>query len=199
MATFPTRLLYLPASSGGLGLPRLSTYVNLRKWSMAQRALTNERPTHTAQAVAGLLDRAARLSGCPTDTGGPVSIGYTSRAPSWGASLGHYVGGTTPIVLQKGSYQSILECPLAMLLAGSQRSRMLQLFADRGLLTWGDLSCCTRGTARRWFPSALIEHLLTFASDTPGVCPPHSHPPPPCGPILAPQGHRPGSRWHLPH
>ena len=70
MATFPTRLLYLPASSGGLGLPRLSTYVNMRKWSMAQRALTQERPTPTAQAVAGMLDRAARLSGSPTDTGG---------------------------------------------------------------------------------------------------------------------------------
>ena len=84
MPTFPTRLLYLPTSSGGLGLPRLSTYVNMRKWSMAQRALTHERPTHTAQAVAGLLDRAARYSGCPTDSGGAVSIGYTSRAPSWG-------------------------------------------------------------------------------------------------------------------
>ena len=47
MPTFSTRLLYLPASSGGLGLPRLPTYVNLRKWSMAQRALSNECPTHT--------------------------------------------------------------------------------------------------------------------------------------------------------
>ena len=78
-------------------------------------------------------------------------------------------------------YQSILECPLAMLLAGSQRSRMLQLFADRNLITWGDLSCCPRGAARRWFPPALIEHLLTFASDTPRDCPPHSHPPPRVG------------------
>ena len=62
-------------------------------------------------------------------------------------------------MLQKGTYQSILDCPLAMLLAGSQRSRMLQLFADRALLTWGDLSCCPHGTARRWLPPALIEHL----------------------------------------
>ena len=28
MPTFPTRLLYLPASQGGMGLPRLSTYGN---------------------------------------------------------------------------------------------------------------------------------------------------------------------------
>ena len=34
------------------------------------------------------------------------------RAPTWGASLGHYIGGTTPIWLQKGTYQSILECSL---------------------------------------------------------------------------------------
>ena len=68
-----------------------------------------------------------------------------------------------------------------MLLAGSQRSRMLQLFADRGLITWGDLSCCPGGTARRWFPPALIEHLLTFASDTPGDCPAQFHPPPRVG------------------
>ena len=88
MATFPTRLLYLPATSGGLGLPRLSTYVNMRKWSMAQRALTHEHNTNTAHAVAGMLDRAARYSGCPTDTGGPVSIGYTSRAPAWVTILG---------------------------------------------------------------------------------------------------------------
>ena len=72
---------------------------------MAQRALTHARPTNTAQAVVGLLDRDARLSGCPTDIGSPVGIDYTSCAPTWGASPGHYIGGTTPIWLQKGTYQ----------------------------------------------------------------------------------------------
>ena len=37
MSTFPKAQLYLPASSGGLELPRLPTYTNARKWSMAQR------------------------------------------------------------------------------------------------------------------------------------------------------------------
>ena len=68
-----------------------------------------------------------------------------------------------------------------MLLGGSQRSRMLQHLADRGLVSWGDLSCCPRGAVRRWLPPALIEHLLTFASGTPGDCPPHFHPPPRVG------------------
>ena len=68
-----------------------------------------------------------------------------------------------------------------MLLVGSQRSRMLQLFTNRGLISWGDLSYCPGGATRRWLPPALIEQLLTFASDAPGDCPPHSHPPPRAG------------------
>ena len=105
MPSFPTRLLYLPTTIGGLGLPRLSTYVNMRKGSMAQLFLTHDRPTTTAQAR--LLDHPARLSGCPTATGG---LGFTSRAPSCGGSLGHYIGGTTPLGVQNGTYQSVLEC-----------------------------------------------------------------------------------------
>ena len=41
MATFPTALLYLPASSGGLGLPRFLPYINTCKWSMAHQAITS--------------------------------------------------------------------------------------------------------------------------------------------------------------
>ena len=33
--THPNALLYMRASEGGLGLPRLSDHVNLSKWSMA--------------------------------------------------------------------------------------------------------------------------------------------------------------------
>ena len=53
MPTFPTQLLYLPASMGGLGLPRLSTYVNTRKWCMAQRALLQTGNTGWARTGVG--------------------------------------------------------------------------------------------------------------------------------------------------
>ena len=80
MPTFATRLIDLPTSLGGLGLPRLSTYVNLQKWSMAQRALL--RDNHTGHAVAGLLDRAARASGSPDAAMGATSIGFTAETPT---------------------------------------------------------------------------------------------------------------------
>ena len=57
MATFPTALLYLPASSGGLGLPRFLPYINTCKWSMAHQAITSG--TDAAEAANELLHRAA--------------------------------------------------------------------------------------------------------------------------------------------
>ena len=52
-------------------LELLSTYVNLRKWSMAQRTPTQD--SYAAKAVNGLLDSAARVSDSP---GAPASIGF---------------------------------------------------------------------------------------------------------------------------
>ena len=66
----------LSTTHGGLGLPRLSTYVNMRKWSMAQRALSQD--TKTTKAVAGLLDRAARVSGSIAPTDQLATIGFIS-------------------------------------------------------------------------------------------------------------------------
>ena len=171
MPTFPTRLLYLPASQGGLGLPRLSTYVNLRKWSMAQRALTQD--SNTGRAVHGLLDRAARASG---STGATASIGFTALFPTWGGSLGHHCSGTQPIVPQKGLYPSVLDVPLALLLDSRSQRRTLITFQDRGLTTWGDLTRHAPGRPRQWLPPHIITHLLTLPSAPPGDCPPDEHP-----------------------
>ena len=171
MPTFPTRLLYLPASMGGLGLPRLSTYVNLRKWSMAQRALDNN--SNTGRAVHGLLDRAARASG---STGTSRSIGYTALFPTWGGSLGHHGSSTHPIVPQKGMYPSVLDVPLSLLLDSRSQRRALASLQDRGLATWGDLTQHAPGRPRQWLPPHIISLLLTFPSDTPGDCPTDEHP-----------------------
>ena len=133
MPTFPTRLLYLPTSQGGLGLPRLSTYINLRKWSMAHRAMTQD--NNTAHAVHRLMDRAARASG---SSGTSASIGFSALFPTWGGSLGHHCSGTHPIVQQKGMYYSVLDVPLFLLLDSRPQHRSLATFQDRSLLTWGD-------------------------------------------------------------
>ena len=171
MPTFPTRLLYLPASLGGLGLPRLSTYVNLRKWSMAQRALAHD--TNTGRAVHGLLDRAARASG---STGAAASIGFTALFPTWGGSLGHHCSSTHPIVPQRGMYSSVLDVPLALLLDSRSQRRTLVTFQERGLTTWGDLTRHAPGRPRQWLPPHIISLLLTSPSDPPGDCPPDEHP-----------------------
>ena len=101
MATFPTQLLYLPPSMGGLGLPRLSTYINTRKWCMAQRALTQD--DNTAQAVHGLLDRAARYCGSPVAPGQPTGISPTTSTPAWGSSLGVLAGAPSPCSKKENS------------------------------------------------------------------------------------------------
>ena len=94
MPTFPNALLYLPASSGGLGLPRLSTYTNARKWSMAQRAITSG--NDSAEAAGELLQRAARYSGNDPTYGTNAIIGPVSITPFWGGESRTPRHQTTP-------------------------------------------------------------------------------------------------------
>ena len=83
------------------------------------------------------------------------------------------------IGIQKDTYQSALEYPLAMLLAGSQRA--CSIYSLTAASSHGGTSPAALGGIRCCVPPALIEQLLTFASGTPGDCPPHSHPPPRVG------------------
>ena len=82
MPNFANALLYLPATSGGLCLPR--TYTNARKWSMAQRALTSDKDA--AEAVGEHLQREARFSGSDPIYGATAIIGPVSINPAWGES-----------------------------------------------------------------------------------------------------------------
>ena len=105
---FTTRYEFLTAKCiEGLGLPRLSTYVNTRNWCMAQRALLQT--GNTAHAVTGLLDRAARYSGSPVDPGQPSGISPTA-GPS---SFGSMAGAPSPLLLTKGKFTSGALVPLA--------------------------------------------------------------------------------------
>ena len=57
----PNALLYLGAPEGGLGLPRLSDRINLRKWSMIGRL--RELGGLSSLAIGGFLSRASEVSG----------------------------------------------------------------------------------------------------------------------------------------
>ena len=83
----PNALLDIGPKEGGLGLPRLSDQINLRKWSILCRL--QERGGLPALATSGLLTRAAASSGgqflIPQQGD---FIGPHSDSPVWGSSLG---------------------------------------------------------------------------------------------------------------
>ena len=70
--SFPTKLLHLPAGLSGLGLPHLSTYINNRKWYIAQSALGQKRTT--ASAVENVLDRGCEAGAAVTSGIEPISF-----------------------------------------------------------------------------------------------------------------------------
>ena len=80
----PNALLYMGTAEGGLGLPRLSDQVNLRKWSMLNRL--QQRGGLPALATHGLLTRASEVSGgqfLQPDQGD--YIGPFPATPVWGS------------------------------------------------------------------------------------------------------------------
>ena len=86
--TDPKALLYVGSSDGGLGLPRLSDQVNLRKWSIAACRL-QERGGLLGLAVKGLLSRTAAVSGGRFVLRNQRDfIGHFTPTPVWGSSLG---------------------------------------------------------------------------------------------------------------
>ena len=179
MATFPTHLLYLPTSMGGLGLPRLTTYINTRKWCMAQRALTHD--DNTAKAVHGLLDRAARYCGSPVSPGQPTGISSTTSTPAWGSSLGAMAGAPSPILLQKGKFTSSATVPLAPYVPQRHGKRHLLTLQQRGLATLGDLTHTPVEGPRQWLPAAVQAALLPVPPPELPPDPPDHHPPPRAG------------------
>ena len=134
MPTFPNALLYLPSSAGGLGFPRLSSYTNARKWSIAQRAITAG--NDAAEAAGELLQRAARYSGYD---------------PAYGTNA--------PVVLQQGLCYSPHSFPLAFSIPPNRGKHSLRLLGARGLHTWGNLTMLNEQGHRHWLPPALLESL----------------------------------------
>ena len=111
--THPNALLYIGSADGGLGLPRLSDQINLRKWSILCRL--QERGGLPALAVGGLLTRAALVSGGQFLV--PAQGDFISPNPTalvWGSSLGA-LGPDTTISLSptQGSVSHPLLCPIS--------------------------------------------------------------------------------------
>ena len=175
MPTFPNALLYLPATSGGLGLPRLSTYTNARKWSMAQRALTSG--NDAATAAGELLQRAARYSGCDPAFGTNAIIGPVSTTPSWGGSLGLHATNPHPVTLQQGLCYSPHSSPLALSLPPQKGKQTLRLLRARGLHTWGDLTMLDDQGHRQWLPQPLLGSLAPMLPLPEAPCHTGLHPP----------------------
>ena len=61
LPTSATHLLYMPSTLGGMGFPSLYDYIQRRKWTLVHRSLHMK--SAAAQAVGGLLNRAARSGG----------------------------------------------------------------------------------------------------------------------------------------
>ena len=175
MATFPNALLYLPASAGGLGFPRLSTYTNARKWSIAQRAIIAG--NDAAEAVGELLQRTAHYSGYDPAYGTNAIIGPISTTPSWGGSLGLHATKPHPVILQQGLCYSPHSFPLAFSVPPNRGKQTLRLLRARGLHTWGDITMLNEQGHRHWLPPALLESLVPMLPQPEAPCHTGLHPP----------------------
>ena len=184
MPSFPNALLYLPASVGGLGFPRLSTYTNARKWSIAQRAITSG--NDAAEAAGELLQRAARYSGNGPNYGTNALIGPFSTIPSWGGSLGLHATTPHPVALQQGLCYSPHSSTLACSIPLNKGKQTLRLLRARGLHTWGDLTMLDEQGHRHWLPQPLLESLVPMLPQPEAPCHTGLHPP-----------YKPGQFWIL--
>ena len=183
----PNALLYMRLADGGLGLPRLSDQVNLRKWSMLNRL--TQRGGVPALAVGGLLTRAAAVSGGQflTPQQGDF-IGPFSTTPVWGSSLGA-LGPDTALHLTPTHGPSVhpLLRPLTSCLPRLDNFKLLRSLRTLDLSTWADLTTRSPEGTRTWlhFPSLLPDLSLPSF-------PPVPHPWP-----GDPATSRPGQFWRL--
>ena len=146
----PNTLLYLRSSDGGLGLPRLSYQINLRKWSMVCRL--QERGGLPAIAIGGLLHRATFMYGgqfLHPDQGD--LIGPFTPNPVWGSSLGALGPDTSlrlaPIV---GPVLHPLLRPVSLSLPRLDNYQLLRTLRSLDLRTWADLTVRTPDGHRTW-------------------------------------------------
>ena len=183
--THPNALLYIGSADGGLGLPRLSDQINLRKWSILCRL--QERGGLPALAIGGLLTRAALVSGGQflVPAQGDF-IGPNSSTPVWGSSLGA-LGPDTTISLSPthGSVSHPLLRPISSLRMDNHT--LLRTLRRLDLSTWADLTSRDPNGTRTWLDLPLLLPELALPT-----FPPVPQPWP-----GDPAATRPGQFWRL--
>ena len=170
--THPNALLYLRPSDGGLGIPRLSDQVNLRKWSIVGRL--QERGGLPALAIGGLLHRATLLSGgqfLHPEQGD--FIGPFTLIPVWGSSLGA-LGPDTSLRLAPtvGPALHPLLGSISLSFPRLDNYQLLRTLRRLDLSTWADLTVRTPDGQRTWLnvPAFLPEVALPSYPPTPVPC-----------------------------
>ena len=115
------------------------------------------------------------------DPGKPTGISPTTDTPVWGSSFGAMGSGPPPVLLQKGTFTSTADLPLAPYVPATHSRRHLHALQRRSLLTLGDLSHAPPGAPRSWLPADTLAVILPFDLPPMPPYPPDHHPPPRAG------------------
>ena len=163
--THPNALLYINTAEDGLGLPRLSDKINLRKWSILGRL--KERGGLPALALEGLLNRAATVSGgqflIPQQGD---YIGPHSATPVWGSSLGSFGPDTTlHLAPTQGRTTHPLLRPITPLRFDNYA--LLRTLRRLDLSSWADLTSRAPDGTRTWLDLPLLLPELPLPSFPP--------------------------------
>ena len=121
-----------------MGFPSLYDYIQKRKWTLVHRSHLMK--SSAAQAMGGLLNRAARSGGYPTRPGGAYTRLITSpysNHHTWGSSLGA-LATDAYARLSSGIPTALLDLPV---IPPSEQTRAIaRRLQDIGPLLWGDLT-----------------------------------------------------------
>ena len=156
LPTSATHLLYMPPTLGGMSFPSLYDYIQQRKWTMVHRSL-NMKST-AAQAMGGLLNRAARSGGYPTRPGAAYPCLLNNQHPThitWGSSLGT-LASDAYARLSSGIPMAGLDLPVIPL--SEQTRATARRLRELGPLLWGDLTSGAQ-ELRTWIPEAAFHRL----------------------------------------
>ena len=135
-------LLYMPRSSGGLQLKRLSDYMIMAKFGVLHRTLLAD--ANTAAAADALLLRLARSCGLGL-TPGPLSLRTGGGNRLWASVLPEWLSELGLTLKRNGETKSYSDTPLSNYLP----AELTKTLNNKGVDVVGDLAG-SRGGPARW-------------------------------------------------